>query len=1216
MLGLTLAAALAVALLAAYASALARLPQQRAALESLLRSQTGLDVRFAALAVRVGFYGPELHFTSIEMRRPGDAERLLRARELVARFDTWRLLQSGQLRPGRVLLIGAELDAAALQRRRPVAGPRAADAPDPSVSRGAAALERRWITTVGELAAAMPPGRLEFEASTLRWPAAVGGDATVLQIPRLSFDRRSDGLRASGTALLPQRFGRMLFVAVELRGIGRDPRIASRTLGGNVIVQTRAIELGALRDLDAAFAWLPAGRADSRLLLRLQDGVVSQGTLTVAGRDLRLRPAIATGDAPVPIDRLDSTVQFERQSLRWRFATADLRLAAAGLPDRSVAWQFDLDPVSGAAQVDIESLPAAWLQRAALHLYGSRIAADPGATGGSAALAAILARGQLAGEIAGLRYTRAAAPMGAAWRIRADLRGGQWRDAAGSTEIDGLDATVRGESQRWSLLLTAAHDRRAPGLLPQGMLVAQRSADGWRLRSEDLVLAQAGRARVAVNATLLVPAAGDAELDATLRLLAPLDSVDVPQLLQLARGNAEAPWGRRIERLALGAGSVRVHGALPAQGAASFSAEQGDLQIAAASFRPADGWPKVVDARGRARWSAQQLRLDFDAGQIGGLALRSGSVDWRASPRWRLRAQGDVAEAMRLLDASPIAAAAPKELLGLDVSGDAELEFTLASDASVPAAPDRWSTVIRLADASWRPLQSAAPITGLAGELRLADGRLQPSRLRGRWQGGDVRIALGSVGGQPRGSIRGVLPRDALAELTGATLGPDWPASVDWRLDAARRPATRRSAASWQLDGSLAARLRTTLTLTTAKAGELALDRGALRFGAGPLRLPAQRGLQVSGTVSGLDLLRTAMALQLAAQSVDDTLPWSGELRARDLRLIGQLLGDARLQFVQTDAGRSLRIDGGRVAGMADLARAGAAPRLALEQLTLDALPGSSESSPPWSAQTWALDLDVAQLTIAGQRLGHWHGSVAGGPQQIELPALRFADGALRGDGNLRCVRSTGACRFEARWSGVAPRSRWMAEVSEGHAELSWPTASRDRPASSLSGHWSLRAANGRLQPDESPDAPRSTATIEQKLFGPVRALLDTDPAVDEAWAWSRLDIAARLDAGVLRIERYAIDAADRRLQIEGRLWLDDSQVDLLAAWLPPQPFGEAVGRWPAGPALLAAWGAVRDLMPDRRADPEGVAATRFAVTGPLSRLEVTALPLQSAAAP
>src|SRR5581483_5135087 len=57
---LTSAAILAVigTLVVAYELALARVPEHRAALERLIRAQTGLDVRFNELGLRWGWYGP------------------------------------------------------------------------------------------------------------------------------------------------------------------------------------------------------------------------------------------------------------------------------------------------------------------------------------------------------------------------------------------------------------------------------------------------------------------------------------------------------------------------------------------------------------------------------------------------------------------------------------------------------------------------------------------------------------------------------------------------------------------------------------------------------------------------------------------------------------------------------------------------------------------------------------------------------------------------------------------------------------------------------------------------------------------------------------------------------------------------------------------------------------------------------------------------------
>jgi hypothetical protein len=44
--------------LVAYEQAQAQVPQHRAALERLVRAQTGLNIRFGELALRWGWYGP------------------------------------------------------------------------------------------------------------------------------------------------------------------------------------------------------------------------------------------------------------------------------------------------------------------------------------------------------------------------------------------------------------------------------------------------------------------------------------------------------------------------------------------------------------------------------------------------------------------------------------------------------------------------------------------------------------------------------------------------------------------------------------------------------------------------------------------------------------------------------------------------------------------------------------------------------------------------------------------------------------------------------------------------------------------------------------------------------------------------------------------------------------------------------------------------------
>src|ERR1700736_3078410 len=99
-----------VLILFAYELARARVPQHRAALEHLVRVQTGLDVRFTELGLRWGWYGPEAVFRQVELDEPGSARALLRAPELVVGFDAWRTLRSGHPEAGRIELIAPEID--------------------------------------------------------------------------------------------------------------------------------------------------------------------------------------------------------------------------------------------------------------------------------------------------------------------------------------------------------------------------------------------------------------------------------------------------------------------------------------------------------------------------------------------------------------------------------------------------------------------------------------------------------------------------------------------------------------------------------------------------------------------------------------------------------------------------------------------------------------------------------------------------------------------------------------------------------------------------------------------------------------------------------------------------------------------------------------------------------------------------------------------------
>src|ERR1700694_4951350 len=88
----------------------ARVPQHHAALEELIRQQTGLNVSFSELSVRWGWYGPEVVFHSVVLGEPAGRGALLRAPQLIVGLDAWRMVRSGQLQAGRITLVNPDID--------------------------------------------------------------------------------------------------------------------------------------------------------------------------------------------------------------------------------------------------------------------------------------------------------------------------------------------------------------------------------------------------------------------------------------------------------------------------------------------------------------------------------------------------------------------------------------------------------------------------------------------------------------------------------------------------------------------------------------------------------------------------------------------------------------------------------------------------------------------------------------------------------------------------------------------------------------------------------------------------------------------------------------------------------------------------------------------------------------------------------------------------
>ena len=362
MLGVAAAAALLVFTVLVYELARARVPQHRAALERLVRAQTGLDVRFAELGLRWGWYGPEVAFRRVELGEPGQGGAtgtLLRAPELIVGFDAWRTLRSGHPEAGRIRLVSADIDFAALAspggRPGAVSGANAGTSP--------LTVLQRWRG-----------GRIDLEGGTLRLPAPGGpAGAVTLQIRRASLHRSADEWNLSGLVFLPDRLGRSARLALRVGGdLDQPERVA-----GTVRIEGRRVLFSGWRDLlahqpalagsvphgadgdltaelaftaaEVRFDWDAARPAARRLqtsadiedlafVPRSRDFVLSGLTARVTGTDAELSASVHSRVAWLELAQsaqtladlqVSSTLKWRRTQAGWRLSTDEFLLQHA-----------------------------------------------------------------------------------------------------------------------------------------------------------------------------------------------------------------------------------------------------------------------------------------------------------------------------------------------------------------------------------------------------------------------------------------------------------------------------------------------------------------------------------------------------------------------------------------------------------------------------------------------------------------------------------------------------------------------------------------------------------------------------------------------------------------------------------------------------------------------------------------------------------------------
>ncbi len=966
------AAALLAFIVFSYELALARVPQHRAALERLVRAQTGLDIRFNELGLRWGWYGPEAVFRHVELDEPGTSQVLLRASELVVGFDAWRTLRSGQPEAGRIDLIAPDIDFAGAGGRESGSGGGhgtggAGSRATPGVDR--MAILQRWRG-----------GRIDVEGGTLRLPDPAGSaNPFTLLIRRASLRRSDDEWSVYGLVFLPDRLGRMARVVMRVNGDLGHPA----TLSGSLRLEAHRLLFSGCRDfLSGAIQlarYLPsAGSGDLTMDLDFESGHIVKaggslraGGLVFAAADESAAPpggqaAVdkVAGANLLSLDRLRGDWRLARHGSDWRIRVDSLRI---GPDERPASLTVDAGPsgqwVRGSLdRASLESVVAVarWLAPQ-LDLAGIEL-------GG-------LAR-NMTFDWDSLR------PAGERLHTDAQLENVALTPKSRDFTLSGFGVRVWGtESELTAHLqsqgarLELAQSRQYPltDVRVASTLRVSTTRAGWQIATGGFLL-EHQHARLSLNGVLRGGAEqGDPEISARGTLI----GADIPLVESILGDGTAQAFGAAASQLTAGRiqnAQFELHGPISelpfGGGGDGFT---GSLALQDGLLSGGGLWPDAQGVEARVEWRGARIQATITSGHAGPFHLAATRAQWDAGGQGATRLTGRVTG--RLEDAIAWVREHPRlqqfapEVQEIAASGDAAFEF----DVSLPAAEgspmlaggapgaQESSVQARVATfvdgARMQAVEGLPPIQAVSGSFVFDTGHLQHSTLTGTWLGGPITLRVGEH--REKGArvfavqAQGVLSAQRLANLANATAtvqgSTEWTGELaylpaqpaqpaHWRMHADSNllgvmsslpePFAKRPAATvplhFELTGAnetarmrvnLGDRLRSAFALQKEADGRWTVDRGAVRFGTAIAQLPAQPVVLIQGRINRLDLPAYAMAWQHLR--LDAVPAVRAQIVASQMTVAGRSYDEVTLEAERTGGGTQLQVDSAGLVGTA-----------------------------------------------------------------------------------------------------------------------------------------------------------------------------------------------------------------------------------------------------------------------------------------------------------
>lgn len=670
----------------------------------------------------------------------------------------------------------------------------------------------------------------------------------------------------------------------------------------------------------------------------------------------------------------------------------------------------------------------------------------------------------------------------------------------------------------------------------------------------------------------------------------------------------------------------------------------------------AEGWPSITGIDGEVRFEGPGMRITAERAKIFGVALAGvvAEVPDLDAPGGEMmnirgRAAGPTADFLRFVSESPVSRRIDGFTDGMRAEGAGNLDLRLV----LPLRNMDASTVrgeYRFAGNRVSVVDGLAPLTEASGLVRFTESDLAIPEAAARLYGEPMRlmaetVANGGVnfdvsGGARMQAVRETHDWPLLGHLSGAA---SWRARIGVRTQGVHvavdsdllgvtsslpAPMNKSATQPWPVRVEVdfpAGRVREELRVALEQRGEFRvvrehgadgwnITRAALGFGA---PVPGgERGLMAAVALNELDIdaWRQALYLVRADEGVGSggaALAMNLDLKARELRALGQSFGDVRLAARSDKGGWVGNIVSHEAEGEFDWRSEGDGTlRARLKRLVLgadkaDALEDADSSDDEAPRRLPALDCVVDRFSVRGLELGRLalKARNSAGTWHLDSVLLENPDGRLSGSGAWSTAgrpRTELDFRLEARHVGPLAARLGYGEVMRGGkavlaGRLGWRGAPTRIDYPTLAGSMMVEAEDGQFRKLD-PGMGRLLGVLSLQAL-PRRLTLDFRDVFSEGFAFDRISGSIAASAGVLRTDNLEIRGPSARVRMSGSVNLDQETQDLRVQIQPT--LAESVALGTAAGLINPVAGVVAYVAQKALSDPiEKLFAFSYAITG------------------